>query len=232
MQFAVGKLMAIPADTVQAEVTYFRGGRLRVLERVHNMDEIEFLAQFRDQVRVPLAAQLPTHEKLAAFGLLEEPLQGSDVLFCGPKTGWTLEQHQKRPQRSRNRIRLVPGPAHGGIVTETATIRRVARIEPRPLICRAGGWMRDDLPCFQRELEILRCGCPPTCRRLDFRKLIETGIDLYAGKSLKIPRLREGKSAATDFYLGRGVGHDADASRFVQTCKASRVSAFLGGSSS
>src|SRR5882762_11720338 len=72
LQLDVGEAMPDSGRAVEPVILEFRARGRQRLERVDHVHEVEFPAQFGDERGVPIAARLPTHERIAAFGSFEK----------------------------------------------------------------------------------------------------------------------------------------------------------------
>ena len=139
--------MARAGETVQAEVLKLAGGG-RSFQRVNDVNEIEFPAEFGDLVRFPRAARFPTEKKFAAFGAFKKFFQTGDVVGGWRETRRALEEDENGAEFLRDGESFVPRPADGGVETEVAAVLAVVVVEPGPFVGGAGRPVSDDLPGF------------------------------------------------------------------------------------
>ena len=153
--------MARAGETVQAEVLKLAGGG-RSFQRVNDVNEIEFPAEFGDLLRFPRAARFPTQKKFAAFGAFEKFFQAGDVVSGRRETRRTLEENENGAEFLRDGKSFIPRPANGGVETEVTAVLPVVVVEPCAFVGGTGGAVRDDLPRFECKLKIFRRGGAPT----------------------------------------------------------------------
>ena len=167
-------------DAVKAEVANRADGDRFGLERIEHGDQVEFLAQGSDELRIPVAARFPAHVELAAFGVLEEAPQVGDVFFRWAKTLRALEENQMRAERPGHVEGFVPGPANCRVEPEVTAVLAVTRVEARAFVGRAGCAMSNDLPRLDGELKVGWRRGAPTGSGFDLGQLIKAGVDLHA----------------------------------------------------
>ncbi len=177
-------------------------------QRIDDVNEVEFPAQFADEIGVPITARFPAHEKLPAFRALEELPEPGDVLVVGAKTRRTLEEHEKHAKRLGDRERFVPRPADGRVEAEVTAVFPVARVDPCPPVGRARGGMGEDLPRFHGELEAGRGGVAPARGGGHARQIVEAGVDFDAAERVEVLALRRREPAAADPRPDRFCLHD------------------------
>ena len=192
---------------VKAEVANLADGDRFGLERIEHGDQIEFLAQGRDELGIPLAARFPAHVELPALGVLEEAPQVGDVFFRRAETLRALEEHQPCTERPGHVESFVPGPANRRVEPEVTAVFAIARAETRAFVGWAGRAMGDDLPRLDGELKIRRRRGAPAGGGFDLGQLIKAGVDLHACESLEILLLRRRKATATDLHMRTLGGH-------------------------
>jgi len=185
--------VARAGETVQAEVLKLAGGG-RSFQRVNDVNEIEFPAEFGDLLRFPRAARFPTKKKFAAFGAFKKFFQTGDVVGGWRETRRALEEDENGAEFLRDGESFVPRPADGGVETEVAAVLPVVLGEASAFVGGTRGAVGDDLPRFERKLKIFRRGGAPTGGGLQARQLVESGINFDAGKFLKICGLGDGKT--------------------------------------
>src|SRR5579884_1936037 len=197
-----------PAPPVEAQVPQLGGHGLR-LERVDAVDEVQLPAEAPDQVRGPGPARFPGELEAAPVDPLEETPHPPDVGGLRREAGGALEQDEARPQRPRHVGRPLPGlPDLRGVGEPPVAVRpRLRDLEPRPAVGRDRGWVRDDLPRLERELEGRRDRGPPPRGRLHLGRLVERPLDLHDPEAPGVPGQGDGPPAAPDADVRRGPRH-------------------------
>ncbi len=165
---------------MKAEVANLADGNRLGLEGIKHGDQIKFLAQGSDELRIPLAARFPAHVEFAALGVLEETAQVGDVFFRRAETLRALEEHQARTERPGHVKGFVPRPANCRVEPEVTAVLAITGAETRTLVGRAGRAMGDDLPGLDGELKVGRRGGAPAGGSFDLGQLIKAGVDFHA----------------------------------------------------
>lgn len=167
-------------DSVKTEVADLADRNRFGFEGIEHGDQVEFLAQRRDELRIPLATGFPAHVELAALGAFEEAPQVGDVFFRRAKTLRALEEDEARVERPGDGEGFAPGPANRRVEPEVTAVLEISRGNSCAFVGRAGGAVGNDLPGLDGEFKVGRRRSTPAGGGFDLWQLIKTGVDLDA----------------------------------------------------
>ena len=206
-EFFAGIAVLCTGPAVQSKILHLTGQRRWRLEWIHDVHQVEFLAERSHLLRLPSTARFPAKLKLTAFSFFKKTFHPGNVLAGRRETGRTLEDDKGRIKFTRHGKCFVPRPPDCGVETEMATVLPVMVIERRVPVGRTGSAVGDNLPSFHGKSEPSRRSSAPTGGSRQFGQPIETGVNLDAREFPEILGLGKRKAAATGMNRWRLCAH-------------------------